>query len=427
MRFFIHTLGCAKNEFDSSALARLLVEAGFEPSTSFDRADVILLNTCGFLESALEETSEVARAISQSISPGQRFVIMGCAVNYLKRRIAEVVKADLYVEIGAIQQIPSLLAASASGYVGGDGLLPCRTAQEGKPAVYLKVAEGCSNRCSYCAIPLIRGGTISYPADAVIAEAVRLAGSGSREFNLIAQDAASYNHEGTTIAALVARLSRQLAGELDEFWIRLLYVNPDSVDGDLLDRLFSTAGVVPYLEMPVQSGSPQILRQMNRRRHPDEILEMVNHLRRWYPELVVRTSFLVGFPGETDADFARTLEFMRALNPDYVAVFPYSRMPGTRAEKMKQQVPHDVILERARELQEEADAIMLDRRLSRVGRTVRVLIEQPGVQSRGRFYGQAPEVDGEVIIEGRTVRGMYYDIELLDVEGYDYAGKVRNG
>lgn len=423
MKFFIHTLGCAKNEFDSSALARLLVENGFKQVSSVEEADVVLLNTCGFIESAIEETVEVAESINSSLKHGQRFVVMGCAVNYLKEKVKDLIKADMYVETGALKELPGLLAGVPEAYVSGSGLLPCRTAQEGRPSVFIKVAEGCSNRCSYCAIPLIRGEKSIYPAEAVLAEAIRLARSGSREFNLIAQDLASY----PGLVELVSGLSSRLADELDEFWIRLLYVNPENVTLDMLKSIFSFKGVVPYLEMPVQSGSHGILKKMNRRRHPDDILEMVEALRRQFHGLVVRTTFLVGFPGETDADFEQTIDFLHRLTPDYAAVFPYNRMPGTPAEKMSPQLPREVIMERARELQEEVDAIMLSNRLKRIGSTVRVLVESEGNPSRGRSYGQAPEIDGEVLIENPVVKGMYYDIELLDIHEYDYTGRVRSG
>jgi len=390
LKVLVHTLGCAKNEFDSSVLAAMLENAGATLVEDVAEADIVVLNTCGFIVPAIEESIETARALREAMKPDARLVIAGCLVNYAHDGIRELMpEGDVFLTIEEEDEVVKMVAPGRAR-PRAVGLCPAlshyRTAQDGSPSVYLKIAEGCSNDCRYCAIPRIRGRQRSFPREAVIAEAERLARTGAREFVLVAQDLSTYGLERGERDAL-ERLVRELAERLQaatgdgSFWIRLLYMNPDNVNLARLEALFSIPHVVPYFDIPVQSGSTAVLRRMGRRKSADEIAELFEGIRARFPESFIRTSLMVGFPGETDDEFAETLDFVERVEPEYCAVFAYSPMPGTPAYGDSPRVRDDVIAWRVRELSELVDSISFARLLAREGSEIEVLVEDLAARS----------------------------------------------
>lgn len=429
--FYIFTLGCAKNEFDSYRLSRKLEKLGLKQVEAPEDAELVILNTCSFIEDAVYETVEVARSLKKRIKKGQKFIVAGCAVNYFGEKINRLIKADLYLSTACMQHPEKILYGSGGEVcLDGDEKVESpqdfETAQERKPSAYLKVAEGCSNRCSYCLIPEIRGPLKSIPVEIVAAEAERLVKSGVKELNLIAQDLSSY---GTDLYG--RPYLKELAGEIlkrlesFDFWLRLMYVNPDKVDFEMLAEILEMDKVVPYLELPVQSGSKKVLEKMNRKRNPEFILENLKRLKKLFPELAVRTTFLVGFPGETEDDFEATVNMLNEMRPDYVYVFGYSDMEGSASFGFEGKLKAEEITARVNYLSELAYKIMEEKAVEKEGTKVRVLVErrcEDGLCGRAHF--QAPEVDGEVFLEGKAASGFFVTARLKSSIGVDFRGEV---
>ncbi len=431
--FYIVTLGCAKNEFDSAVAEKVLTESGFKKVRSIEEAEYIILNTCSFIEDAFRESVETAVELKRSTGKGQKFVFVGCLVNYLGEKSKELIEADYYLGTEFYSILPSVFDSEPGYY---EVRMPagafddyCRINFSGeKPWVYLKLAEGCSNRCSYCLIPEIRGPLKSLSLEKILTEAIDLVDRGAKELNFIAQDLASYGKDTTgarQLPRLLEELKKRAAGK--KFWIRLLYMNPDNVDREFLEEIFSHEFVVPYLEMPVQSGSEKVLKEMGRRKTPDQIIEEIKYLRGRTPELVIRTTFLAGFPGETEDDFRETVEFLNILSPDYVSIFAYSDMEGIPSFRRKDKLPREVVLARANEMSEIAYRIMEEKASEKEGIKVEVLIEEvEGRRARGRAYFQAPEIDGFVYLEPaeKFPSEGFIRCELKKASGLDFEGEV---
>jgi ribosomal protein S12 methylthiotransferase len=432
--FYIFTLGCAKNEFDSLRLAKKLTKTGLNQVERPEEADLVILNTCSFIEDAVYETIETARQLKNRLKRGQKFVVAGCAVNYLKEHLAKVVKADLYVSSEGMQEVEKILfKGGGTFYFGSEDIVKTaeeyETLQEGRFWAYLKVAEGCSNYCSYCLIPAIRGPLKSVPLDICVSEAERLAKSGVKELNLIAQDLSLYGTDlygKPYLKELVETIVKKLARY--DFWLRLMYINPDKADFQVLSKIFELEKVVPYLEIPIQSGSSRILQKMNRKRKFSEILRYVDDLRKRFPDLAVRTTFLVGFPGETETDFEETVALLEELRPDYAYVFGYSDMEGSASFYFDGKLDPNTIRERVNCLSEIASKIMEEKAAEKEGRVVKVLLEgchRDGCY--GRAYFQAPEIDGQVVLKGKARPGSLVKARLEVSSGIDFEGVIIEG
>lgn len=433
--FYLHTLGCAKNEFDSSLVKRKLIEKGYTQADSIEDADFVILNTCSFIEDAVKETFDTAADLLKRKNKKAKFIFAGCAVNYFKERIVEALPADLYLSTDSFLRLPELLKNDVLGFVpfkDREALYSddYKIFADEKLWAYLKVAEGCSNHCSYCLIPKIRGPIKSVPIELIVKEALRLADAGKRELNLIAQDLSSYGldlNDGSNLYKLVKTLSQELSST--DVWIRLLYINPDKVDFSLLLQIFSIDKVLPYLEVPIQSGSEAVLKRMNRKRAPNEILRGIDKLRSKFPELTVRTTFLAGFPGETEEDFMASYKFLLELKPDYAYVFPYSDMEGTKSFLMDGKLNQNEIMRRKNELSEAAYRIMEEKAAEKEGKIVEVLIEETANgAAKGRAYFQAPEIDGFIRLKlsrRKIIKpGARLKVKIIKSEGIDFEGEV---
>jgi ribosomal protein S12 methylthiotransferase len=413
----IHTLGCGKNAVDAEVMAGLLAEEGFAP-VSGGRADAAVLNTCGFVQAAKEESIEEILALVEEKRRGRirLLIVAGCMARRYRDQLPDLLpEVDLFLGPGDIPALPGLLSKMLSGggdrsvavprSLAGDGALPDAAYRHRVPNVaagsaFLKILEGCDNRCSYCAIPAIRGPLRSRGRESLLAEARMLVRRGAKEINLIGQDITAYGRDRGDKGGLVS-LVRSLCALRGLRWVRLLYLYPGRVDDGIVDLLRSEEKVCPYLDIPVQHIDPGILRRMGRAYGPSDVHRMIERLRTGVPGVFLRTSLIAGFPGETRQAFDRLLRFVHETRWDYLGVFPYSREEGTPACAMPSQVAERVKEDRARQVRDAQADILAARNASLVGETLQVLVEETGARgAAGRHRGQAPEVDGFVRLTG---------------------------
>ncbi len=436
------SLGCAKNQVDSEIMLGKLRDAGFCLVQDPGEAEVLIVNTCAFIESAREEAIQTILEMGQykDAAWGKcRFLIVaGClAERYPNEIINELPEVDALVGInhyGDIAEVVKQCLNSSEtapicridkdygvSYMDADRIL---TTPAG--SAYLKIAEGCDNRCSYCAIPLIRGGFRSRPIESVVAEAKYLARVGVREINIIAQDTSRY---GTDIYGKPAL--HKLMAALDDIegieWIRVLYLYPDELAEELLEAMGNCKKFVHYLDLPLQHISDSVLKRMNRRGTKAEICDVIGRFRQMFPDCIVRTSFIVGFPGETEEDYQELYDFVQTFEFDRVGVFCYSPEEGTEAANMPDQVPDAVKEARRAELMELAREISLKKNQARVGSSVQVLTESvsdDGIFYVGRSYAEAPDVDGKIYFtsEEPLEAGDITEVRIVIGEEYDVTG-----
>jgi len=406
MTFSIESLGCAKNQVDSEELIAHLERAGLTWVADPEQAEAVIVNSCGFITSAKEESIRTALEL-KSRFPGKKVLLAGCLVarygEELTRALGEL---DGFAGLRDPQALERLLVPGAPGAQVPTGE-PRRSGQSRRHllsfpgSAYLKIAEGCGNRCSYCAIPLIRGPLSSRPRAEVVEEARGLLAAGVREIVLIAQDLASYGADRAGGGELPVLL-RELLDLPGEYWLRCLYIHPDHFPEELLALAAADSRLLPYFDLPFQHASPAVLRRMGRRGTPEGYLALLARIRAALPQAVLRSTFLVGFPGETEEDFRVLLDFQREAELDWAGFFTYSREEGTAAYSLGPRVGAKRTESRKREL-ERAQQAITERRLERhVGAQLEVLIEEPvrgEALALGRAYLQAPEVDGLVVVK----------------------------
>lgn len=410
----ITSLGCAKNLVDAEVMAGLLRDAGYTITTAGDEADVLVINTCGFIDAAKEESINAILAATEQKNTGRSrvLVVTGClAQRYKDDILAEIPEIDGLIGTGEIPRIAGVIRAALAGkrpsYVSTpsfiyDHDMP-RILSTPRYSAYIKVAEGCNNRCAYCAIPDIRGVYRSRDVDSIVTEAERLAEQGVREVNLIAQDTTRYGldiYGAYKLDELLIRLS-EVQGL---YWIRVLYAYPTHFTDSLIDVIAGHEKICKYLDIPLQHADDDILRAMNRQGTRSNIIRLIEKLRRKIPGLTLRTSFIVGFPGETDEKFQTLVDFVHDIQFDRMGVFTYSPEEGTPAFDMPDRVPDRVKEERRDWLMSMQQDISLVKNSARVGSIVRALIEgKEDAQNEvyiGRTEADAPEVDGSIFVSG---------------------------
>jgi ribosomal protein S12 methylthiotransferase len=434
------SLGCPKNTADSELMLGALVRAGFEVTMDPQQAQVLLVNTCAFIEPAKKESIDaiLAAAEVKKNGAGKRLVVAGClSQRYGSELREQFPEVDIFVGTGNFLDLPELLRRSERPelrpipYTGAAHLLPSAGAprvRTGDPfSAYLKVSEGCDHRCAFCIIPKIRGRHESRALDDLVEEARGLAASGVREINLIAQDLTAYGRDLEPRASLAALLHR-LAPVDGIQWIRLLYCYPNFVTDELLAAIASLDKVVKYIDMPLQHADDAMLRAMKRERSADALRSLLRRVRAAIPEVALRTSFIVGFPGETDAAFATLVDFVREQQFDRVGVFTYSREENTAAYGLADQVPEAVKRRRRAELMEVAAEISLAKNRGLVGREIEVMVEgaAPGraTRLRARTSAQAPEIDGMVLLSGEAEPGEIVRARIERASTYDLHGRI---
>ncbi len=429
----IITLGCAKNEVDSSYMRASIEGGGGELVDDPRSADVVIVNTCGFIVPAKRESIDaLLDAISLKVEDeSKKIVATGCLVErYGEELAAEIPEVDLLVDLAGERDIWSLIKGKAAGLTKGD---PARRGEygmrvaDGKPSDYLLIADGCNNNCSYCAIPTIRGPYKSRPMGEVLNEAKFLVDSGVKEISLIAQDTTAYGldlYGERKLPELLFRLA-----DLDGLsWLRILYAQPQGVCESLVASMRDVGKVCAYLDLPLQHASDRIIASMGRWGSGRKYLNLIQRLRYELPNVALRTSVIVGYPGETDDDFQRLVEFLKRVEFDYLGIFEFSPEEGTAAAELPNQLDYDIVSERHRELSELRDAIMLKKAAARVGIKSEILVEaiEDG-NIVGRAPWQAPEVDGNVYIDGKAEIGSMLEVRIIWTDGFDYQAKPVEG
>jgi ribosomal protein S12 methylthiotransferase len=436
----IVSLGCPKNLVDSEVMLGLLKEKGWTPSAS-DEAEVVIVNTCGFIRAAKEESIETILSVASAKGEGKvrKLVVTGCLPQrYGKELIPELPEVDLFVGTGEFHRIADLLDPSAKAKIGRRPLIDTpeflynhrtpRIHTSFPGSTYLKVSEGCANFCSYCVIPRIRGKLRSRPVSSILQEAKQAASRGVREVNLIAQDVTSYGRDRGDGASLV-RLLKGLVKVGGLRWVRLLYAHPAHVTPELVRMIRDEEKICKYLDIPLQHVDEKILRAMNRPALDQSIPDFIAWIRKEAPGIVLRTSLIVGFPGETERSFRRLEEFVREAQFDRLGVFSYSQEEGTPAASLRGQVPDRVKLRRLRRIMALQKKISLRKQKALVGSRVPVLVERPGespgILWEGRTQGQAPEVDGAAFLTaGEAHPGEMVNIQITEAGPYDLYGKI---
>jgi ribosomal protein S12 methylthiotransferase len=423
-KLFIVSLGCPKNLADAEVMAGELAAAGWQLTASEEGADAALLNTCAFLSSAVKESEAELRRLLALKARGKlsKVMITGCLVEREKQKLAERFPGlDAVVGIHALAQAAKALEEGRTYILPAEGPLDSprlKARLTAAHSAYLKVADGCDNRCAYCLIPAIRGGFRSKPMESLVEEARRLAESGAVEISLIAQDTTSYGADLYGKPRL-AELLKKLAITPGVKWWRLMYVYPERLNRDLLLAMRDTRGVCRYLDMPLQHIADGVLKKMRRASTERSIKDKLEELRRLMPDIALRTNFITGFPGETEADFERLLAFVKEARFDNVAVFPYSKEPGTPAASLPGQIPEKVKAERVEALIK-AQSLVIDEFNSALkGKTAEVLMDSPLF---GRTYRDAPEIDGRVEIDTgngpRPKPGQLLKVKFTGASGY---------
>ena len=422
------TLGCPKNEVDTDRMAAAVSASAYRLVDDVAEADAVVLNTCAFIQPAAEEAIAEFFALHTEWRParqGRRIVVAGCLPSRYGDDLRDALsEADAFLpvtsEAGLLVTLEDLLGSAAQPAPGPSRLVPGSTA-------YLKVSEGCDRRCAYCTIPAIRGPFVSAPLDALVDEARWLIDHGARELVLVGQDIASYGADlspGEDLAALVRRLDA-LDGD---FRLRLMYVQPDGVTDALLDTLASATHVCRYLDLPLQHASGPVLDAMGRTGDAASHLALIRRVRSALPGVVLRTTIMTGFPGETENDARVLEEFLAEAELDYVGVFTYSAEEGTVAASLPDQVDPAVAEDRAQRVRDIADAIGFARAAAFVGTRQRVLIE--GVDEDGELFGrtcgQAPEVDGVTLVDAEVPVGEFVELAITDSLGYDLIGEATD-
>ncbi len=435
MQFYVVNLGCPKNAVDAEGMAMRLVAAGHRPAGSQRAADLLIVNTCGFIAAARSESLETLRRLAEEKRAGQMLVAAGCLAEREGTRLAgRVPGIDGYIGTRHWSQIVPLVAelarrrghgpVSLAAPAPGDLVAPLERHAAG-PTAYIKIADGCDAPCAFCAIPSIKGPQRSKPQEAIVAEAQALAGQGVREIILIAQDTTAYGRDLGQEGALATLLPAVLRAAPEITWLRLMYAYPQHIDQRLIGVLASDPRIAHYLDLPLQHAHPEVLRRMRRPHDPERVMRLVEALRGTIPDIALRTTFIVGFPGETEDEFQALLDFLAATRFDRVGIFTYSREEGTAAAAMPGQVPphrRQARYERAMAFQQE---ISRQRNAEQVGRTLPVLIEgtQEGL-SVGRSYRDAPEIDGLVLVEGEQPVGEFLPVQVTGAMEYDLAGRA---
>ncbi|MEG0016206.1 30S ribosomal protein S12 methylthiotransferase RimO [Gordonibacter sp.] len=420
------TLGCAKNEVDTTHMRARVAEAGYALADDPADADAVVVNTCSFIQAATEESLEAifdAADLPQVASGRAKLVVAGCMpARYGDELASELTEAGAFVPCSREDDIAAVLAevigAPSQGGVAG----PAAEDKLAGVSAYVKISDGCDRFCSYCTIPYIRGRYRSFPLDEVRAEVDDLVARGAREVVLIAQDTGRWGadfDDPSTLAVLVTSLAEEHA----DTWFRVMYIQPEGLTDELLDAVATHDNVCSYFDIPFQHADAGILSAMNRTGSGAEFNDLIARVRQRIPQATLRTTLIAGFPGETDEQFEDLCTFVEEADLDYIGVFPYSREEGTRAYDLTEQVDDDEKADRAQRLRDLSDAVCTPRVAARIGRTLDVLVE--GREEDGQLFGramcQAPEVDGVTYLEsgevGEIRRVVIGDTLLYEMEG----------
>jgi ribosomal protein S12 methylthiotransferase len=410
--FWIETLGCPKNQVDSDKLVGTLLADGMVPAGAPGDADLVVVNTCAFIDDARQESVDTILALSGDRKVGAEVVVTGCLA---ERHGDELARAIPEVSVRGFG-VPVQLGRKGPGAnIPAFDLLNLPRPRSPRPWAYVKVAEGCDRACGFCAIPTFRGKQRSRPIDAILAEVDQLE---VREIVLVAQDLAAYGRDQGVGEKAIVPLVEAVAARVPR--VRLLYLYPSELTDKLIDAVCATG--VPYFDLSLQHVSPSLLRRMRRWGDGDRFRRRIADIRRREPDAAFRSNFIVGYPGETEQDHDALLSFVEQAELDWCGFFAYSREQGTYADGLEGGVAPALVTERLSELRELQDAITARRRDDLVGREVEVLVDEPGT---GRTHREAPEIDGIVQVPGHLVPGTFASVRIVDALGPDLVAETH--
>ena len=432
------SLGCAKNQVDGEVLMASLKNAGYELCDDAALADVAIVNTCGFIESAKAESIEEILELVTLKKEGRikKIVVTECLSQRYQEQIRkEIPEVDAAVGIGANGEIAEIIGQVMAGetpevFPDKEKMPLCGDRELSTPSyfAYLKIAEGCDNRCTYCAIPLIRGGYRSRSMESIVEEAEKLAAGGAKELIVIAQDTSRYGLDLYGELKL-PELLRRLCTIDGVRWIRLLYCYPDTITDELLDVMAREEKIVKYIDLPLQHASGRVLRAMNRRGDRESLTQLIAHMREKIPGLILRTTLITGFPGETEEDFAELSQFVQDVRFDRLGCFAYSQEEGTPAAELPDQVEEDVKNHRAEIIMEQQMEIMQQKGEAMIGKAVTVLTEGFDRYAEcyfGRTVADSPDIDGKVFFTAagnKPYFGQFVKVRIDDCIDCDLTGQ----
>jgi ribosomal protein S12 methylthiotransferase len=434
IRFHIVTLGCSKNQVDSEGMAQRLIAQGLEPTDDPRKARVLIVNTCGFLAAARAESRAALERLLAKRRPDQVVIAAGCMVSLEEHRhevprgVDALLPTREWTRIDSV--VADLLGLPMPSVRAEETAFPSfRRLPLARPSAYVKIADGCDHRCSFCAIPLIKGNQVSKRPSDIVREIRELVETGTKEVVLVAQDTIRYGAD-LGIRDGLPGLLRLIAEEVPDLpWLRLLYLYPTPLLFRLIDAMAELPQCVPYLDIPLQHADPALLRAMARPSDPDFYRRLLSYARERIPNVTSRTTFIVGFPGETEEQFQRLYDFVAEMQFDHVGVFVYSPEAPTASVRLGEPVPRDIAEERRARLLELQQGISLAKNRALVGQTLPVLVEGHGELedergrkqpiSAGRAPRHAPEVDGLVFVPGRLPIGTIVPVRVVHAEPYD--------
>lgn len=436
-KFHFTSLGCARNLVDSEVMIGILLKAGFEMCQNMEEADFLVVNTCGFLASSRQEGLDTIAELFRTKKETAKVIVAGCMVQKHSHEIKERFPQVHYLlGSGDMEKILEAVQAGSSGSAVTSaksylewGEVP-RMISTPKHYAYLKIAEGCKKRCAFCIIPTIKGPLKSKSTAQVLKEFSALLSQGVFEVILIAQDLGDFGKDRKEKGAL-AQLLREMLKVDKKFWLRLLYLYPDEIDEELIAVMKSDSRICPYLDMPIQHINDEMLKAMHRTTSKAQILHTIETLRKEVPHVVIRTSLMVGFPGETEEQFNELLDFVKKVPLDNVGIFQFSLEKEAYAAKLPNQIPEEVKQARFEKLAKAQLKMVVKRNQKMIGRKLTAIVEGFHPESkmllRARYSGQCPDIDGQIIInDGRKVTGFgeLYEVEITDATDYDLIGKV---
>lgn len=431
------SLGCSKNLIDTEMAIGLFKRNNFEIVNDVEKAEIIIVNTCGFIESAKQEAINTILEMAEYKEKGtcKYLVVMGCLVQRYKKELQKALpEVDLFIEINDYgsywDKILELLDEEEKPDTINNLCYMDRVISTGNKTAYLKIAEGCSNRCTYCAIPYIRGPYVSRPMEKVLEEAKKLATAGIKELIVIAQDTTRYG-EDLYGESKLSDLLNELC-KIDGFeWIRFLYAYPESITDELIQTVKNNPKICNYFDIPIQHISDSVLKRMNRRTNGKQIEELINKIKKQIPDVILRTSLIVGFPGETEEDFNKLYEFVKKGYFDKLGVFTYSKEDGTPAARLKEQIHPATKKKRYNLIMSVAKDISAEKLKSYIGKEYKVLVEDTTFDHKfcvGRSYMDIPDTDGMVIIKDCDAKlvGEFVNCKVTAVNNYDLIAKISN-
>lgn len=418
--YWVETLGCPKNQVDSDKLIGSMAAEGLVEANDVAEADVVVVNTCAFIEAAREESIATVLALDEARSEDARLVVTGCMAERYGEELADALpEVDSVIGFGV--PVPVALGSPRRSLTAVDEAVPAldllnlARPRSPRPWAYVKVAEGCDKACGFCAIPSFRGPQVSRSIDSILAEVDQLE---IREAVLVAQDLASYGRDGSSGRRSIVELFRAVSDRVD--WVRLLYLYPSELTDELIEAIASSP--VPYFDLSLQHVSAPLVRRMRRWGNGERYLERIERIRSLRPEATFRSNFIVGYPGETETDHDELLDFIDAAQLDWCGFFSYSPEQGTYAAELDGSVDDDVVAARLAELRERQDEISALRRDELIGSSVTVLVDEPGI---ARSHREAPEIDGVVQVPEHLEVGRFHDVEISDAFGPDLLGAPR--